>query len=386
MENQYFMNINLINNYIDKLHFRTYNHIYDKVKEKFPNIKKNELKSIIDNRLKDKFIKVKKIKAYYFKIFSTQPNCWFHDLMDNGKGNKPRYWHIFIGTNNHYAVALPLENKSASSVRITLSAFIDKYHPFKLTSDEESAFVEKNNLKLLKDNNVKVHIITEKNHSALGIIDRFILTLRNMNIPTQKGEKQSHYEKYQTFSEKRMKKLIEIYNTTYHSRIKCTPKEMFENQELEKEYIFSQLDKKEKQEEIKDLYLKPGTFVRYILPRANGRRKRYQISRECYKIYSVRGNMYSLIAKDGTVMNLPRFKIMSIAKNEPIKWAETIPGKWNGIITKILSYNPETKKYRVVFHVPDNDDYIDEIPSSYLRGNFPNSLSETELHFIRKNT
>ena len=61
MENQYFMNINLINNYIDKLHFRTYNHIYDKVKEKFPNIKKNELKSIIDNRLKDKFIKVKKI-------------------------------------------------------------------------------------------------------------------------------------------------------------------------------------------------------------------------------------------------------------------------------------------------------------------------------------
>ena len=181
------MNNKLINNYIDKLHFRTLNHVYDKVKKKFPNISKKELKKIVDNRLKDKFIKVREIKPYYFKIFSTQTNCWFHDLMDNGKGNEPRYWHIFIGTNNHYAVALPLNNKNASSVKTTLSVFIDKYYPVKLTSDEESAFVEKNNLKLLKDNNVKVHIITEKNHSSLGIIDRFIRTLRDMNIPTQKG-------------------------------------------------------------------------------------------------------------------------------------------------------------------------------------------------------
>ena len=252
------MNEKRINNFIDKLYIRTFNHVYDKVKEEFPEITKKELKKNLDDRLKDKFIKIRKISPYYFKIFSTQPNCWFHDLMNNGKGNSPRYWHIFIGTNNHYAVALPLENKSANSVRITLTEFIDKFHPAKLTSDEESAFVEKNNLKLLKDNGVNVHIITEKNHSSLGVIDRFIRTLSDMNIPTQKGSKQSHYPKYQTFSEKRMKKLIEIYNTTYHSRIKCSPEEMFNNPELEKEYIFNQIDKKEKQEEnIKYLHLKP---------------------------------------------------------------------------------------------------------------------------------
>ena len=378
-----------INNYIDKIHFRTFNHLQEKVKAKFPKVNDELLKKIIKKRLKDKFVKVKKIKPYFIKIFSTQPNCWFHDLLDNGKDQDPRYWHIFIGTNNHFAVALPLKNKSAISIRKTLTDFIQKFHPRKLTSDEESGFIEKNNVKLLSDNNVKMQIITEKNHSALGIIDRFIRTLRDMNIPTQKGSKQSHYEKYQTFSEKRMNKLIEIYNTTFHSRIKCSPKEMFENPDLEKEYIFKQLYKREKQEKnIKNLHLKVGMFVRYILPKANGKRKRFQISRECYKIESVKGNIYTLIAKDGTVSNFPRFKLMLCKKDgskpDNIKFAETFPNKWNGVISKILSYNPDTQKYRVTFKVPDSEDYIDEIPASYLRGNFPQELSKMELDFIKK--
>lgn len=86
-----------------------------------------------------------------------------------------------------------------------------------------------------------VHIITEQNHSALGIVDRFIRTLRDMNTPNEKTMKQSHDSKYKTFSLKRMNKLIEIYNNTYHRRIKFTPKEMFDDSELEYKYIESQL-------------------------------------------------------------------------------------------------------------------------------------------------
>lgn len=202
-----------INDFIDKLHFRTFNHVQKKVKEKFPNLKDDKLKEIVDKRLKDKFIKIRKITPYYVKIFSTRPNCWFHDLMDNGRGNEPRYWHIFLGTNNHYAVALPLDNKQAASIRKTLTEFVNKFHPVKLTSDEEAGFIEKNNLKFLTDNHVKIHIITEQNHSSLGTIDRFIRTLRDMNIPTEKKDKQSHDPKYQTFTPKRMEKLLEIYNS-----------------------------------------------------------------------------------------------------------------------------------------------------------------------------
>ena len=264
------MSENDINDYIDKLHFRTYDHVATKVKERYPNVDVKHLKKIVNERLKDNFVKTRKITPYYIKIFSTRPNCWFHDLMDNGKDSDPRYWHIFIGTNNHYAVAYPLASKSAANVRRTLEEFINVYHPAKLTSDEESAFIEKGNVKLLSDNNVLMHVITEQNHSALGIIDRFIRTLRDMNIPTQKGQRQSHHEKYKSITPKRMSKLFDIYSSTYHSRIKCSPLEMFNDAEKEKEYIFDQLEKKDKQESINDLHLKEGSFVRYIIPRADG--------------------------------------------------------------------------------------------------------------------
>ena len=230
------MSVKKVNEYIDKLHFRTYNHVVNKVMEKFPDVNKKQLKQIVDSRLKDHFVKLRKIEPYYIKIFSTTPNCWFHDLMDNGsrrardevvgKNNDPRFWHIFIGTNNHFAVALPLNDKRATSIRETLTEFINKYHPNKLTSDEEPGFIEKNNLKLLSDNHVIVQVITDQNHSSLGIIDRFIRTLRDMNIPTEKGNKQSIDAKYRWFSIKRMNKLIDIYNSTFHSRINCSPKEM----------------------------------------------------------------------------------------------------------------------------------------------------------------
>lgn len=378
-----------INDYIDKLHFKTSSHLIDKLKLKFPDIDEKVLYNIINSRLKDHYVKLRKIEPYYIHIFSTRPNSWFHDLLDNGKDNVPRYWHIFIGTNNHYAVAYPLNSKSASDVRTTLKKFINEYHPIKLTSDEESAFVEKNNVKLLTDNNVLIHIITEQNHSALGIIDRFIRTLRDMNTPTQKGERQSHDEKYKSISPQRMNKLLEIYNSTYHSRIGCSPIEMLNDPEKEKEYIFKQLDKREEQEEIKDLHLNVGSFVRYIIPRSNGKnKKRYQYFHECYKIYEVKGNMYTLIARDGTVMNLPRFKIMLCQKDgtkpSNIKWADTIPGKWNGVVKEIISFNERTRKYKVIFSVPDHEDYIDEIPETYLRGNYPQMLSKMEKDYIEQ--
>ena len=378
-----------INDYVDKLHFRSANHLFNKVKHRYPNVDDKTINDVIDNRLKDRFVKQSIIEPYYFKIFSTRPGCWFHDLLDNGKDNNPRYWHIFIGVNNHYGVAQPLKNKTAAEVKASIIKFVDKYKPVKLTSDEESAFVEKSVVKYLTDQHVDMHIITEQNHSALGIIDRFIRTLRDMNTPTEKGNKQSHHDKYKSFTPKRMMKLIDIYNNTPHSRIKCTPKEMFDDANKEKEYIFEQLKKRDKQQGIKDLNIKEGSFVRYILPRSNGmHKKRFQYSWECYKVSSVKGNMYTLMAKDGTVLNLPRFKLMLCAKDgskpNNIKWADTIPDRWNGEISKIISFNKRTNKYKVLFKVPGEDDYIDEIPATYLRGNYPQMLTDIEKEFMQQ--
>ena len=151
---------------------------------------------------------------------------------------------------------------------------------------------------------------------------------------------------------------------------------MFENVDLEYKYIESQLRQKHKQEDIRDFNLNVGSYVRYVLPKSDGtQKKRYQLSRECYKIQHVNGNMYTLIAHDGTVMNLPRYRlVLCLAdgrKPNNCKWADTIPGKWNGFIKRIIAYDPKSKKYKVAFEVPDGDDYIDEIPESYMLRNYP---------------
>ena len=380
-----------INRFIDKIHFRSYNHIIDKVVEAFPDVDLKDIKQIIDNRLKDHFMTRRKIAPYYVHIFSPVLNTWFHDLFDNGKGNEPRYWHVFIGTNNHYAVVYPLNDKRATSIHETLTQFINTYHPYKLTSDEESGFIAKPNIKLCNDNDVLVHIITEQNHSALGLIDRFMRTLRDMNTPNEKTMKQSHDVKYQTISPKRMYKLIEIYNNTYHSRIKCSPLSMFNDTELEQRYIEQQLKQKHKQEDIKDFHLHEDSFVRYVLskkPKNDMKgKKRYQLSRECYKITTIKGNIYTLIARDGTVMNLPRYRLVLCAKDgskpNNCKWADTIPGAWNGVIKNIISYDSKTNKYTVAFEVPDKADYIDEIPKSYMLRNYP-QMVDTYEHDLMK--
>ena len=118
----------------------------------------------------------------------------------------------------------------------TLKQFVESCKPKKLTSDKEAAFTEKSVLEYLKSHNVTIQ--TTSQYSTLGIIDRLTLTLRNMNRPTESSKSQSNDDKYRTFTEERMKQLLEIYNNTYHSAIKTSPREMKENPELEKEYIF----------------------------------------------------------------------------------------------------------------------------------------------------
>ena len=248
------MNFEGINKFIDSLHFKTFDKVWVNVKNRFPDITKKELRVIIKDRKKDLHIRSNQMKPYMLKIFSSTPNAWFHDLLDNGKDNVPRYFHVFINQNTRYAVVKPLENKTAAKVMCTLVEFINQYHPVKLTSDEEPAFVEKNNVDLLKAHRVTQYIVQHQNHSSLGIIDRFVRTLRDMNTQT-------------AFTIDKMNELVNVYNNTYHQTIKATPTEMMQNPKLEKDYIFDLLKKKEKQMSIKDYKLNEGERVRYMINR-----------------------------------------------------------------------------------------------------------------------
>jgi hypothetical protein len=186
----------------------------------------------------DPMIKPHKRPHYYFnKIYSTALNTWFHDLLDNGDfEDTPRYWHIFVGVNNRYLDAYPLDGKSNDDVQQSLRWFINKYHPEKLTSDNEPAFTSKSTCRLFSDNNVKLFVVTDKQHSSLGVIDRVIRTLRDMNTPKHHHE-QSHHKQFNTFSIAKMNRLKSEYNNHYIKSLKCSPKEMFEDKQKEIKFI-----------------------------------------------------------------------------------------------------------------------------------------------------
>ena len=371
-----------VNRILDHLHFRSFDRVYAKVKNEIPAITKKELRKIIMNRKKDKHLKRHHVKPYEIKIFSPVLNTWFMDLLDNGNGNNPRYWHLFIGTNNRYAVAHPLNSKNAADVKRSLTTFIDTYHPAKLTSDQEKAFMEKQNVELMKDNKVTLQTVPEQNHSTLAVIDRFIRTLRDMNRPVDGENKQSIDDEFKTFDVNKMSRLIEIYNNTYHSTIKCTPKEMFDDKEKEKEFIFKCMDKRDKQKRIEDFELKDGEYVRYVIKRDPMSKKRYQVSNESYKIAGKEGHHYILEAADGTTMIKPRFQLVRADVNK-YKQARTVEGAWNGVVKEIISYDQRTNKYRVKFSNGNaEEDYIDTIPAGNLRGRFPTRMSKIERDFF----
>ena len=375
--------MNKINDVIDKLHFRTFDKVYAEVKKQVPTVTKKELRKILMKRKKDRHLKRKQVKPFMIKIFSPSTGTWFTDLLDNGRENDPRFWHVFIGTNNRYAVAYPLDSKNAGDVRKSLSDFINTYRPSKITSDQEPALLEKSNLQLMKDKKVLLQMVPDKNHSTLAIIDRFIRTLRDMNRPSDKDKKQSTDDEFKYFSRTKMKRLIDIYNNTFHSAIKCSPKEMFNDKEKEKEYIFKCMKKREKQRRITSFELKNGDRVRYVIGRNPMEKKRYSVSNESYIIAGKEGSHYILQAKDGTTMIKPRFQL--VRADNKYSLANTIEGSNKGVLKEIISFDKRANKYKVKFKVPGRSDYVDTIPVSFVRGRFPQVMTKVERDFFNKN-
>jgi len=364
-----------IDKIIDKLHFKSLSHFKDKVRETYPNITDKELKSIYDNRVKDPYVKKKQIRKYQIRIFSNSFHTFFHDLFVNGGNSSsdvPKYFHLFIGTNNRYACAIPIDNKNAETIKNSLQRFLNNHKCIKLTSDEELAFLSKLVLDFLKENEIRIQTIPDKNHSALGIIDRFIRTLRDMNTPRESSKSQSNTEKYKTFTAERMSKLINIYNNTFHTSIKMSPQQMYNNPELEQEYIFQKMKERDEQRKINDFELKDGDLVRLILPKHDGiGKKRYRYSKEYYKVDSKNGNMYNIVARDGTSLVRPRFLLRKLTPNEEqkMKFIDTIPGKNAGVIDRIIEQLPRGR-VKVAFMMPDGSEYIDTIPETFMRDRF----------------
>jgi hypothetical protein len=215
------------------------------------------------------------------------------DLLEQSRNRTqeyPKFFVIFINVNTKYAYAYPTESKSAQSILSILKTFTSEVTVTGIVSDKESALRSQPVIDYLTSKNISLKLITEHRHTALGVIDRFIRTLRDMNKHTVKSSNTSENPKYRDFTIKRMNKLLNVYNKTVHATTKHTPEEMKTHPELEVRPIIDKIYQVERRKKLKDFELKPGTWVRYILERIPGQKRRYKISPEAYQISHKQGN------------------------------------------------------------------------------------------------
>jgi hypothetical protein len=344
----------------------------------------------------------KSLPPEYLPIFSRIPGAYqFDTLINKGAMERsssvsmkpvPPYYLIFININTRKGYAYPMPTKNSKSVLQALEQFVSETNgqrirriprasgkawgrspslespersaistPKVLRSDQDSAYLSNEIRTYLKDNNIGYTTTNDEDHNTLGIINRFIRTIRDLA-----GEK--------ALTEKRMQKLITSYNNSVHSSTGKTPNEM--NESDEQEYIDKKIQETDAIMKRRKKY-SDGTKVRIKNAPKGLDKKRSNVTPEAYTIEGREGNQYLIKSIDGSIDKVPYFKIVPVKKSAPIKMAETIKQGKRGIVEKILGYDAKTDKYRVVY----DEGTKDKIPAKSLRENEPLRLSFMERQY-----
>jgi hypothetical protein len=265
----------------------------------------------------------------------------------------PKFFFMAINTNTRYAYAFPIDGKDTANVLGALQMLKTATHD-KLRSivcDEEAAITSAEARQWLKDNHVGVHFIPDQNHTALGVIDRLIRTIRDMNIPTRYSTQTSTHRKYRDLTNARMQHLLQIYNDNKHSGTGFAPNEMQGNEELETRHIIRRLYFVERRKKITNFNLKVGRWVRYIIPRDPMKKARYKISTERYQVSAISGNAYEIMAGDGTTMQIARWRLIPLKDHGKERWkVGTTFKKGQGQVLEVIGRR-EGKGHQVEYKV-----------------------------------
>ena len=296
-------------------------------------------------------------KPIYLPIFSKTKGEYQMDTMFC-KGYSP--FLIIININTRKAYAYQMSNKNASSVKAALERFFNEVPGVKaITSDQDTAYLSTDVLTYLKEKNIQYRTTEDNNHNVLGIINRFMRTLRDINANSG-------------FTDARMKRLIKAYNNTPHSGLDGrTPNSVTDNDE--DNYI---KEKTDLTDSIKDTYqFDNGDHVRIVLDKNKIGKNRTNLSMEAYIIDGKDGNNYIIKSSDGSVDKYPGYRLVKC--DDRYKIAETIKQGKRGIIDKIISYDENKDAYKVQY----DEGTVDTIPARNLREGNPLHISRMEREY-----
>lgn len=294
----------------------------------------------------------------YLPIYSHSGDAYQMDTLIQKKENP---YMIIININTRKAYGYRMNDKGAKSVKLALTKFFEQIPNVKfMTSDQDPAYLSHEVLTFLKSKNVVYRTTEDNDHNVLGIINRFMRTLRDLNDERD-------------FTEEKMNELINEYNNSPHSGIgNVCPNDM--DSEKEKEYI-----KSKEELTLENTYeFNDGDHVRIVLDKNKIGKNRMNLSKEAYIIDGRSGNQFIIKSKDGSVDKYPGFRLIKC--DSRYKLAETIKEGKRGVIEEILSYNPKKDKYKVRY----DEGTKDSIPSKNLREGNPLKLSFMERQYWLK--
>lgn len=289
----------------------------------------------------------------FMHIYSKIPHGF---QMDTFIGT-PNYL-MLININSRKAYAYEMSGKGAKEVLRSLNEFIKVEPECKsITSDEDTAYLSKSVLDFMREHNIIYTTTTDNDHNKLGIINRFMRTIRDMKANEPNVDILS---------------LVESYNDMPHRSLNYKSPNDF-TKEDEVEYI-----NKMRGEE-NPYKFKPGDFVRVILDKNPLEKKRTNLSRESYIVDSKDGNQFLIRSSDGSVDTVPGYKLVKSVKNVPL--ASSIKNGKRGIVKEIRSYNKKRDTYSITYEMPDDSLVKDTIKSKNMREGHPTKLSTMERQY-----
>ena len=283
------------------------------LKDEGVNISLNQVKEFLANQSVDQIHKVVNKNRNKFKyITANTPNEIFQiDLLDYTKysrTNKGYKWILIcVDVFTRKAYAVPMKDKTAKLTEEAFKQIIKEDKPKVIFHDMGSEF--KGTFHKFVDLNDIIDVQNEfKNHNALGIIDRFSRTLKNMISKLMTSNESTKWVDD-------LPRLIKIYNDTPNEAIEnLKPSKVDANEENRIKIANLNFDKQLFNKSVDDVTkqkIKPGDYVRIKIEKGTFT-KGYEVS------YS--SNIYKVDKVDGTIAyidnkRIPFNKLMVVPLN-----------------------------------------------------------------------
>lgn len=348
------------------------------------NLHKDLLKEVVDsarkeyekNVIHDKY-KVEQ-RQYMLPIYSTTGSAYQFDTMFNGKNGNPPAFLIIININSRRGYAYPMMNKGSKEVIKALNLFLQEAYPkpTDMTSDQDSAYLSNDITKWMLDNEIQHYTTTEHNHNVLGIINRFIKTLRDM-LDNNAGPNEQN--KFTNFT---MQEIIAKYNTTPHSAImKLAPNDF--DDDANKAYIAYMMRKEAMIRDRPGFRLVPGQGVRTVHERNYLGKKRRNVSKVRYSVVGPVGSGVLIKAGDSSVAKFPRYKLINDDKAPPAKDIDKSKRKE---ILELNDYLYDSDAYKVIYKKKNDEgkNITGTVSVKQLREGNPTRIHVLEHQFWRK--